>query len=267
MKPYGVVGFCCCCLIASGCTSLEGEDYGVFDPYETNNRRSYDVTDSVDRAVLVPVARGYRKVLPDWFERGLSKMFQNLRTVDSSVNGFLQGKPKSGGIDFARILINATIGVGGFFDVASRWDLPYQDEDLGQTLAVWGIKKSRYLYVPFFGPSTLRDLPSDVIRSWVPQMLFGGDIHWGVSVVDLVRARAGALAASDIRDASALDPYAFTRDAYFQRRRFLIYDGDPPLEDFFSDFGEEDFGEEDFGEEDSSEQDEASEDASVEVTD
>lgn len=242
-----------CLLAMTGCASIDGDDYAVFDPHESLNRTSYDVTDAIDRTILVPVARGYRWVLPDWIERGITNMFQNLRTVDSSVNGFLQGKPKSGGIDLSRVLINSTIGIGGFFDVASRWDLLYQDEDFGQTLAVWGMKKSRFVYVPFFGPTTLRDLPSDIFRSYVPQMLFGGDIHWGVSVVDVVRARAGALAASDIRDASALDPYAFTRDAYIQRRKFLIYDGEPPMEDYFDDFGDDDFGDDDFGAEESSE--------------
>ena len=88
-------------------------------------------------------------------------------------------------------------------------------------------------------PSTLRDLPSNLISSYLPRAILGDDYHWGISVVDVVSARADALAASDIRDSTALDPYVFTRDAYFQRRKFLIFDGDPPLDDFFDDFGEE----------------------------
>ncbi len=226
------------CLFLTGCASLEGDEYAVYDPYESANRTSYKVTDKLDSAILVPVARGYEKITPSWFERGVLNVFQNLRTIASSANGFLQGKPKAGGIDFARLLINSTIGIGGFFDVASRWDLRYQDEDFGQTLAVWGMTRSRYIYVPFFGPTTARDLPSTLLRSYLPRLIFGHDYHWGYSGLDIVSARANLLSASDIRDASALDPYAFTRDAYFQRRKFLIYDGNPPLDDFFDEFDE-----------------------------
>ncbi|MEE8077577.1 MAG: MlaA family lipoprotein, partial [Pseudomonadales bacterium] len=96
---------------------------------------SYQVSDWVDRNALAPVARGYQKVTPDWLEAGIFNFFTNLRTIDSSVNGFLQGKPKAGATDFARLLINSTLGLGGFFDVAERMGLRFQDEDLGQTLA------------------------------------------------------------------------------------------------------------------------------------
>ena len=232
-------------MVLSGCASLEGDDYGTYDPWEGFNRDSYAVSDAVDRAVLVPVAKGYKQVTPDWLEAGIGNMFLNLRTVTSSANGFLQGKPRSGFIDLGRILVNSTIGIGGFFDVASGWGWRYQNEDLGQTLAVWGMKNSRYFYIPFMGPTTLRDLPSNVINSYVPRLILGSDYHWAISVVDVVNTRAQLLSATRVRDASALDPYAFTRDAYFQRRKFLIYDGDPPIEDFFADFGDEDFGDED----------------------
>ena len=227
----------------SACASLEGDDYAVFDPYESANRTSYDVTDKVDSAVLQPVARGYQTITPNWLQGGVLNIFENLRTIASSANGFLQGKPAAGGIDFARLLINSSVGIGGFFDVASHWNLPYQNEDFGQTLAVWGFKKTRYVYIPFVGPSTMRDIPSTVIRSYLPRLILGHDYHWSISGLDIISAREDLLAASDVRDSTALDPYAFTRDAYFQRRKFLIYDGDPPMDDFFDEF-DEDFDEE-----------------------
>ncbi|MEM7097581.1 MAG: VacJ family lipoprotein [Pseudomonadota bacterium] len=229
------------CLALSGCATLEGEDYDTYDPWEGFNRTSYEVSDAVDRTVLVPVARVYKKVTPDWLESGIGNVFLNVRTISSSANGFLQGKPESGFTDLGRILINTTVGIGGFFDVATPWGLRFQNEDLGQTLAVWGVTKSRYIYVPFMGPTTLRDLPSNFINSYIPRALFGSDYHWSLSALDVVNTRAQLLSASAVRDASALDPYAFTRDAYFQRRKFLIYDGDPPIEDFFDDFGDDDF--------------------------
>lgn len=226
-------------LLLAGCASLEGEDYAVFDPYEDANRTSYNVTDKVDSAVLQPVARGYQTITPNWLQTGVLNIFENLRTIASSANGFLQGKPGAGSTDFARLMINSTIGIGGFFDVASRWNLPYQNEDFGQTLAVWGVKKTRYVYIPFVGPSTIRDIPSTIVRSYLPRLILGHEYHWSISGLDIISAREALLAASDARDSSALDPYAFTRDAYFQRRKFLIYDGDPPVDDSFDDFDED----------------------------
>ena len=232
----------------AGCASLGGEEYAVYDPYEDANRVVYDVVDAVDRHTLTPVARGYQKITPGWLERGISNVFQNMRTVPSALNGYLQGKPGSGSTDLARVLINSTVGIGGFFDVASRMDLRYQEEDFGQTLAVWGVTRSRYIYVPFLGPSTLRDLPTTLVRSYVPRLILGSEYHWSVSAVDAISTRADLLSATDVRDASALDPYAFTRDAYFQRRKFLVYDGRPPLEDLFDEFEEfEEFDDADDG--------------------
>lgn len=224
-----------------GCAPLQGPDYGVYDRAEAFNRASYAFTDAIDRTVLAPTARGYQRIAPDWLERGIANVFVNLRHIPSSANGLLQGKPKAAGTDLARLLINSTIGIGGFFDVASRWDLRFSEEDFGQTLAVWGVKNSRYVFVPFLGPTTLRDLPAVVVRSITPRLVFGSDYHWGWSALDLVSVRAGALSASDVRDASALDPYAFTRDAYYQRRKFLIYDGELPDDDLFDEFDDEDF--------------------------
>jgi len=223
-------------ILLGGCSSLQGEEFGVFDPYEETNRSSYNVTEVVDQAVVLPAAKAYDKVTPNWLQRGVLNVFLNLRTIGSSVNGFLQGKPASGGTDLARIVINSTLGVGGFFDLASGWGLRYQEEDFGQTLAVWGVTRSRYLYVPLLGPTTLRDLPSSIVRNGLPRLIIGAQYPWGLTGLDLLSARADLIAATKARDATALDPYAFTRDAYYQRRKFLIYDGDPPLDDLFDDF-------------------------------
>ncbi len=229
-------------VLLNGCATLEGNDFGVYDPYEDFNRTSYDVSDAVDRNVLVPVSRGYQKLMPDFVEQRVSNVFANFRTLASSANGFLQGKPATGGEDFGRLIVNSTIGLAGLFDPASAVGLRYQEEDFGQTLAVWGWRNSRFVYVPFLGPSTIRDLPSSVIRSFIPRLLIGSDYPWGASVVDLINTRAALLTTTDVRDASALDPYTFTRDGYVQRRKYLIYDGDPPLDDLFDEF--DDFGDE-----------------------
>ena len=243
------LGLICCSYLVAACSHLPVEDYEVYDPYEKFNRGSYVVSDVADKRLVTPVAKAYQYITPNWLERGIGNVFLNLRTISSSVNGFLQGKPKAGATDFARIVVNSTVGLGGFFDVASGWKLPYQNEDFGQTLAVWGVKKTRYIYVPFMGPTTVRDLPSTLLNSYLPSLVLGTEYHWSIGVLDVVSNRAELIRATEIRDASALDPYAFTRDAYFQRRKFLIYDGSPPIDDFFDDFDDlDDLDETDFNE-------------------
>ncbi|MBH81218.1 MAG: ABC transporter [Gammaproteobacteria bacterium] len=226
-------------LLATGCASLEGPEYGPYDPFEGFNRASYGVSDWVDRNALVPVARGYQRVTPDWLRDGISNVFLNLITIDSALNGFLQGKPKRGGTDLARIILNSTIGIGGLINAAAQFGLDYQEEDLGQTLAVAGLTRTRYVYIPFAGPSALRDIPGRIVRAAIPNLLLGDAYKWWMSGIDLLNSRAQALSLTDTRDAAALDPYAFTREAYYQRRKFLIFDGDPPVDDFFDDFDED----------------------------
>lgn len=235
--------------LGSACAGLSTEDYAPNDAFEKFNRASYDLTDSVDRNALVPVAKGYQKLLPDAVRKGILNIFANLRSIDSVINGFLQAKPKAGSTDLARLVINSTLGIGGIFDVASKWNLRAQNEDFGQTLAVWGVRKTRYVYLPLLGPTTMRDLPSTLLHSYLPRLIIGSDYHFGYSVLDTVSTRASLLTATDVRDASALDPYAFTRDAYFQRRKFLIYDGRPPLDDLFDEFEEDEFLDEELGNE------------------
>ena len=227
--------------LSVGCASRGAQDFAPDDPMEDLNRRSYAVSDWVDRNALVPVARGYTNITPSWWRTGVGNVFANLRGLDSSANGFLQGKPGKGATDFARFLINSTMGVAGIFDVAQHAGLQPGQEDFGQTLAVWGVKQTRYVYIPFLGPSTVRDLPSVAISSFMPRLILGKHYNAWLGGADVINARAQALTLTDTRDASALDPYTFTREAYYQRRKFLIYDGDPPADDFFDEGFDDEF--------------------------
>ena len=222
----------------TACSTLEGPAHGVYDQNEGFNRGSYKFTDGVDKAVLQPVAKGYDAVMPDVVQQGVTNVFTNISTLPSSVNGFLQGKPGAGVEDLGRFIINSTIGLLGLFDVATKMGLEYHDEDLGQTFAVWGWDRSRFIYMPFLGPTMVRDVPSALFRGYLPRLLLGSDYHWSISVVDTINARANALSLSDIRDTTALDPYVFTRDGYVQRRKYQIYDGEPPVEELFEEFDE-----------------------------
>lgn len=228
-------------LLQGACASLgDGADSAAYDASEGFNRASFEFSDRVDRRFIAPAARAYQSLLPDPVERGASNFFANLASVDSSINGFLQGKPKGGGTDLMRFLLNSTLGLAGVFDVATPAGFPAQNEDFGQTLAVWGWRNSRYLYVPLVGPSTIRDLPAMAFSTVLAPRLFPKDYRLWVSGVGLLSARADALALTDARDAAALDPYVFTREAYYQRREFMIHDGDPPLDDFDAFFDEAD---------------------------
>ncbi|MYE87290.1 MAG: VacJ family lipoprotein [Gammaproteobacteria bacterium] len=231
-RALGLLAIAGLLLLQTACASLEGPDYGTYDRAPGFNRASFELSETLDNKVFEPVARGYLDLVPGPVEAGVVNFFANLRTVDSSINGFLQGKAKRGGTDMMRLLLNSTVGIAGLFDVATPAGFAAQNEDFGQTLAVWGWRNSRYVYVPLVGPSTIRDLPSMAIRAFTPRLLIGSGYPLWATGIDLVAARADALALTDTRDAAALDPYAFTREAYYQRREFQIFDGNPPLDDF-----------------------------------
>lgn len=221
----------------SACTQLPVDEYAVSDTLEQGNRVSYDIVELVDKVIARPLAMAFNKILPAPLQKGISNVFLNIRTVDSAINGLLQGKPRAAGTDVARILLNTTLGIGGIFDVAGRMGLKFQDEDLGQTLAVWGYTRTRYVYFPIVGPSSVRDLPGALInRILTPPLIVGNRYNFWIGTLDTVSYRAENLQKTDIRDASALDPYSFTREAYYQRRKFLIFDGNPPEEDVFNEF-------------------------------
>ncbi len=239
-KAFGILAAVGALVLQTACVGLEGPDPVAHDRAPGFNRASFELSEALDNKVLEPVARGYLDLVPRPVEVGVANFFANLRTVDSSLNGFLQGKPKRGGSDLMRLLLNSTVGVAGLFDVATPAGFAAQNEDFGQTLAVWGWRNSRYVYVPLVGPSTVRDLPSLAIRAFTPRLLVGGGYPIWASGIDVVATRADALALTDARDAAALDAYAFTREAYYQRREFQIFDGDPPLDDFDDFFDETD---------------------------
>ncbi len=144
-------------LALCACASEEQLSRADSDPWESLNRGMYKVNDVFDRALLKPIAYGYRKVLPSFARRGVSNFSDNLLTPRSAVNNFLQGKPRRGFHDVSRFLLNSIIGIGGLIDVASDAGLEIYNEDFGQTLAVWGVPDGPYTYLPLFGPRTLRD--------------------------------------------------------------------------------------------------------------
>lgn len=202
------------------------------DPLEPLNRGIYQFNDTVDEAVMKPVAKGYKAVLPNPVRTGVGNFFSNIDDALIAVNNLLQFKFSQAASDVARMIANTTFGIGGLFDVATGFGLEKHNEDFGQTLGYWGIGDGPFLMLPFLGPSNLRDT---VGLAAYYQL----DPVWNLSHVPtrntlgalrVFDRRARLLDAEKVLDEAALDPYTFLRDAYIQQRRSLIYDGNPPRE-------------------------------------
>ena len=242
-KISSLIGIIFLSLFLAGCAGTQNRHTDpVNDPWEGFNRKVYAFNDGLDKVVR-PVAVGYDKIMPDPFQRGVGNFFRNLDAPVTFVNLMLQGKVTNGIDTFGRFLLNSTIGLLGFFDVASKIGMPYYDEDLGQTLATWGYQDSRYLMLPFFGPSTFRDGVGRYTDSFYHPV--GRAIHgrneWAYFIVRGIDQRARYLD-QDAELEQAFDPYVLLRDVWLQNRQYQIYDGDPPLADY--DLYLEDYSEE-----------------------
>ncbi len=224
-------------LLLSGCSHIPFVDDGDRrpDPWEKMNRSINNFNEGFDDYLLKPVARGYRAITPEPVDRGISNFFSNLDDVSVFINDLLQLKLLQGTSDLARFTVNSTIGIGGLFDVASMIGLEKHHEDFGQTLGVWGVPEGPYLVLPFFGPSTLRDGPSMILVDWRTDPLYYYDEskvrQYSLYALDVIDTRADLLHASNIIEKSSTDTYLFTREAYLQHRRNLVYDGNPPKDE------------------------------------
>ena len=233
-NPAGAVLALLLAVLAAGCSNHPVTD-PVKDPWEPYNRGVHEFNDSVDRAIVKPIAKGYDAVMPDAPQRGVRNFFNNLQYPVTFINLLLQGKVDESLTATGRFLMNSTLGLFGFFDVASKAGMPEFDEDFGQTLGVWGWEDSRYLVMPLLGPFTVRDLGGRGIVGYYSPTGWAIREHdaYAPLILDLISLRADLLSLEPDIEASS-DPYAFIRDAYLQRRQFLIYDGDPPAPDYES---------------------------------
>ena len=210
-----------------GCATTQSTS--AADPLEPFNRAMYAIHEPIDRDIVRPFIRAYVDHVPSVIRTPISNFFNYVEDFFSGVNGLLQGKPDKAGHDFGRVMVN-TFGLVGLIDFASEAGIPRGEEDFGQTFGVWGIPQGPYLFIPILGPTTFRDGTGWIIRGFTTPVGYIPDVPlrntlWGVGAVDL---RAQALQAESIVGQAALDPYTFIRRAYLQRRRYLVYDGQPP---------------------------------------
>jgi phospholipid-binding lipoprotein MlaA len=198
------------------------------DPLERMNRGTHRFNTAIDRAVLKPVAVGYRNHVPAPVRVGVNNFLENLSYPTTIVNNLLQGKVRDTLNDIGRFTVNSTIGLAGIFDPATRFGFARNDEDFGQTLGRWGVPAGPYLVLPFFGPSSVRDGPA-LIVDWQTDLRVGDQVEpaveWAMIGLSLVNRRAQFLEFDDTW-ATAYDPYAFIRDAWLQRREYRVRDGD-----------------------------------------
>jgi phospholipid-binding lipoprotein MlaA len=197
------------------------------DPFERYNRAMFSFNQTIDDKVVKPVATGYVNAIPSMIRSAIGNFFGNIGDVWTAVNNYLQGKPREGTSDVARVVLNSTFGLVGLVDVATPAGLTKHEEDFGQTLGVWGAKSGPYLVLPIFGASTVRDSlarPVDLYADPINQ-INTVRIENSARLLRLVDDRAALLDSTRMMEDAALDPYLFVRDAYLQRRQSRVRDG------------------------------------------
>ena len=225
VKIKTILFSCLLALMVSGCASTNK------DPIEGVNRGIYKFNDVTDKYAIKPVATAYKAIAPTPVRKGFNNFFSNLGSITTVLNDLLQLKFANAFTDAGRFIINSTFGIAGFIDVAGMDGIVNRKEDFGQTLGYWGVGNGPYLVLPFLGASTLRDTGGFVFDTLTTDPITYthniGEIrlHNQLRVSQLIDKRTELLDAKDLVDDASLDPYAFMRDAYLQRRQSLIADG------------------------------------------
>ena len=204
------------------------------DPFEAFNRKIWAFNEFLDDNLAKPTAEIYRSVAPDPVEVGVSNFFRNLNELDNTANQVLQGHPILAINDFSRFIINSTIGLAGFLDVASRLGLERHDEDFGQTLGSWGVSSGPYLMIPIYGPSTPRSLTGRSVSSVLSGTfaIKENDVRLAITGLDALETRARYL---EVESLIIGDRYSFIRDSYMQYQEFELSNGEDQIDDFVDD--------------------------------
>lgn len=206
-----------------GCATVPPSARDSRDPWQRMNRGIYKFNDAFDRAIAQPVARTYLRVTPQVVRTGVTNFFNNVTYPTVIVNALLQGQLKPFARDTGRFLVNSTVGVGGLFDPAAHWGMPYEDRDFGQTFGKWGIPSGPFVVLPFLGPSDIRDGLGRIPGSYTEPWVYMRNPYWeyGTLLFYEVTVRADLLPLTDMAG-KTFDPYAFERNAFLQQRDFMV---------------------------------------------
>ncbi len=217
------------CALLAGCAAAPSK----VDPFEPWNRVMYSVHEVVDGNVIKPIAETYVKATPVPVRTGVSNFFGNIDDLFTGINNTLQGRKERAGDDFGRVLLNSTFGILGIFDPASEMGIAKDKTDFGITFGKWGAPQGPYLFIPLFGPTTVRDGTGWLVRIYANPIGYIHDVplrNWlyGLNYLD---TRAQLLGAESVLESAALDKYRYLRNAYLRARRYQVYDGKPPPEE------------------------------------
>jgi len=228
--PFSRAALVAAAMLFAGCAATPSR----IDPLEPFNRAMFSVHEAVDGNVVKPMAEAYVKYTPELIRTGIANFFGNIEDLFVGINNMLEGNGNRAGDDFGRVLLNSTFGLGGIFDLASMMGIEKHNQDFGITFGKWGIEQGPYLFVPLFGPTTVRDGTGSLIRAFLGPTTYiitdvpTRNIVYGVGYANL---RAQALETEKVIDTAALDKYRFIRNAYLRARRAQVYDGKPPPEE------------------------------------
>ncbi len=216
-------------LFVSGCSShtVNAGSIQTRDPLEKYNRAVYRMNVGLDRRILKPVAKAYKRITPEVVDNGITNFFLNLQDIRNAANSLLQLKPRHTLVNTERFIFNSTFGIAGIFDIATEMGLQKHDEDFGQTLAYWGVKSGPYIMLPLFGPSTLRDASGKFTLDRLADPVTYADSNPALAAFILknLDKRADLLGVDEALEGVTDDQYLAVRDAWLQRRQYLITDG------------------------------------------
>lgn len=219
----------CCLLIDVSSTALAQTN----DPWINANQNVFEFNDFFDRILVRPVAATYTTFAPRIARQGVGNFFSNINDINVFVNDLLQLKFDDALSDSGRFLINSTVGIGGLLDVASDLGLQKNEEDFGQTLGAWGVGSGPYVVLPVFGSSNVRDAFGLLLDTLFNPIQYQDEqsLRWSLILLQEIDTRASLLALDELVSG---DRYLFFREAYIQRREFLVNDG--VVEDEFGPF-------------------------------
>lgn len=236
--------FTTCIIFSIGCSTTsvkETHSAKTEDSFESFNRSVHSFNETLDANILKPIAKGYMWATPDVVQKGVTNFFSNINDIGVTANDLMQFKMTQGGMDASRFIVNTTAGGLGVVDVASMIDLPKHNEDFGQTLGFWGVPSGDFLMLPFIGPSSPREVVGKVgdalFNPFSYTFLFGGGLAItagvaGANALDVTNTRATLMGTEKmVNEAAGSDRYNFIKNAYKQRREYLVHDGNVPTED------------------------------------